>query len=230
MMIKLYNDDCIKKFATMPRNKVDAIITDPPYNISRDNNFKTMNRAGIDFGEWDKDFDLTDWIKYCEPVLKKGGNIVIFNDWKNMSYIVEELEKNNFEIKYLIRWKKTNPMPRNRDRRFITDYEVAVWAVKKGGKWTFNRLSETYERPEIVCGVTSKKEKIDGGHPTQKPVEVMEWLIKRLSNENDIILDPFMGSGSTGVACKNTNRKFIGIELDKDYYNMAIKRLGDNNE
>ena len=230
MMIKLYNDDCIKKFATMPRNKVDAIITDPPYNISRDNNFKTMNRAGIDFGEWDKDFDLVDWIKYCEPVLKKGGNIVIFNSWKNMSYIVDELEKNNFEVKDLIRWEKTNPMPRNRDRRFITDYEVAVWAVKKGGKWTFNRLSETYERPEIVCGITSKKEKIDGGHPTQKPVEVMEWLIKRLSNENDIILDPFMGSGSTGVACKNTNRRFIGIELDKDYYNMAIKRLGDDNE
>ena len=230
MMIKLYNDDCIKKFATMPRNEVDAIITDPPYNISRDNNFKTMNRAGIDFGEWDKDFDLVDWIKYCEPVLKKGGNIVIFNSWKNMSYIVDELEKNNFEVKDLIRWEKTNPMPRNRDRRFITDYEVAVWAVKKGGKWTFNRLSETYERPEIVCGVTSKKEKIDGGHPTQKPVEVMEWLIKRLSNENDIILDPFMGSGSTGVACKNTNRRFIGIELNKDYYNIAMKRLGDDNE
>ena len=230
MMIKLYNDDCIKKFATMSRNEVDAIITDPPYNISRDNNFKTMNRAGIDFGEWDKDFDLVSWIKYCEPVLKKGGNIVIFNSWKNMSFIVDELEKNNFEVKDLIRWKKTNPMPRNRDRRFITDYEVAVWAVKKGGKWTFNRLSETYERPEIVCGVTSKKEKIDGGHPTQKPVEVMEWLIKRLSNENDIILDPFMGSGSTGVACKNTNRKFIGIELDKDYYNIAMKRLGDDNE
>ncbi len=230
MMIKLYNDDCIKKIATMPRNKVDAIITDPPYNISRDNNFKTMNRAGIDFGEWDKDFDLVSWIKYCEPVLRKGGNIVIFNSWKNMSYIVDELEKNNFEVKDLIRWEKTNPMPRNRDRRFITDYEVAVWAIKKGGKWTFNRLSETYERPEIVCGVTSKKEKIDGGHPTQKPVEVMEWLIKRLSNENDIILDPFMGSGSTGVACKNTNRKFIGIELNKDYYNIAMKRLGDDNE
>ena len=230
MMIKLYNDDCIKKFATMPRNKVDAIITDPPYNISRDNNFKTMGRTGIDFGEWDKDFDLTDWIKYCEPVLKKGGNIVIFNSWKNMSYIVDELEKNNFEVKDLIRWKKTNPMPRNRDRRFITDYELAVWAVKKGGKWTCNRLSETYERPEIVCGVTSKKEKIDGGHPTQKPVEVMEWLIKRLSNENDIILDPFMGSGSTGVACKNTNRSFIGIELNENYYNIAVKRLGDDNE
>ena len=229
-MNKLINGDAVEFMKTLEDESIDLIITDPPYKISKDNNFETMGRAGIDFGEWDKDFDLVDWIKYCEPVLKKGGNIVIFNSWKNMSFIVDELEKNNFEVKDLIRWEKTNPMPRNRDRRFITDYEVAVWAVKKGGKWTFNRLSETYERPEIICGVTSKKEKIDGGHPTQKPVEVMEWLIKRLSNENDIILDPFMGSGSTGVACKNTNRKFIGIELDKDYYNIAMKRLGDDNE
>ena len=118
-------------------------------------------------------------------------------------------------------------MPRNRDRRFITDYEFAVWAVKKGGKWTFNRLSDTYERPKIVCGLTSISEKVNGGHPTQKPVEVMEWLINRLSNESDLILDPFMGSGSTGVAALNANRRFIGIELDEDYFNIAKKRIED---
>lgn len=142
-----------------------------------------------------------------------------------MSYIVESLEKNGFEIKDLIRWEKTNPMPRNRDRRFISDYEFAVWSVKKGGKWTFNRLSETYERPKIVCRSTPKGEKFNGGHPTQKPIEVMEWLINRLTNESDLILDPFMGSGSTGVACLNTNRRFVGIELDEKYFNMARDRL-----
>ena len=205
--------------------KFDAVITDPPYNISRKNNFKTMGRAGIDFGEWDKDFDLTSWISRCEPLLKKGGNIVIFNDWKNMSYIVNALETNGFEIKDLIRWKKTNPMPRNRDRRFITDYEVAVWAVKKGGKWTFNRLSDTYERPEIVSKITSKSEKILGGHPTQKPVEVMEWIINRLTNVGDLIFDPFMGSGTTGVACLKTNRKFVGIDNDEKSFNMSCERL-----
>ena len=226
-MIKLYNDDCLEILPNLTE-KVDAIITDPPYNISRKNNFKTMGRAGIDFGEWDKDFDLTGWIKTAEPLLKKGGNIVIFNGWKNMTTIVQALENNNFEVKDLIRWKKTNAMPRNRDRRFITDYEVAVWSVKKGDKWTFNRISNTYEIPEITGGLTPKIEKLDGGHTTQKPVYVMDWLIERLTNEKDLVLDPFMGSGTTGVACKNLNRNFIGIELEEKYFNIAEKRINES--
>ena len=229
-MEQLYNRDSLQFMKESPANSVDAIITDPPYNISRDNNFTTMGRAGIDFGEWDKDFDLTSWIKVAEPLLKKGGNIVIFNSWKNMTNITKSLEENGFEVKDLIRWKKTNAMPRNRDRRFITDNEVAVWAVKKGGKWTFNRLSDTYEIPEIVGGLTPKSEKIEGGHPTQKPVYVMKWLIERLTNEGDVVLDPFMGSGTTGVACKNLNRKFIGVELDENYYNIAYNRINGYTE
>ena len=224
-MVKLINGNAIDFMKILGDESIDAIITDPPYGISRDNNFTTMGRAGIDFGEWDKDFDLTNWIKVAAPLLKKGGNIVIFNDWKNMTYITKSLEDNGFEVKDLIRWKKTNAMPRNRDRRFITDYEVAVWAVKKGGKWTFNRLSETYEIPEIVGGVTPKSEKIYGGHPTQKPIYVMKWLIERLTNECELVLDPFMGSGTTGVACKELNREFIGVELDENYYNMAYNRI-----
>ena len=229
-MEQLYNRDSLQFMKEIPANSVDAIITDPPYNISRDNNFTTMGRAGIDFGEWDKDFDLTSWIKVAEPLLKKGGNIVIFNSWKNMTNITKSLEENGFEVKDLIRWKKTNAMPRNRDRRFITDYEVAVWAVKKGGKWTFNRLSDKYEIPEIVGGLTPKSEKIEGGHPTQKPVYVMKWLIERLTNEGDVVLDPFMGSGTTGVACKNLNREFIGVELDENYYNIAYNRINGYTE
>ena len=97
--------------------------------------------------------------------------------------------------------------------------------LRGGAKWTFNRLSDTYERPEIICGITSKREKSNGGHPTQKPIEVMEWLIDRLTDEDDLVLDPFMGSGSTGVAALNTNRRFVGIELDEDYFNIAVERL-----
>lgn len=223
--IKLINGDCLEVLRKIDNESVSAIITDPPYNISKDNDFKTMGRAGIDFGEWDKDFDLTSWIIEASLKIKKGGNIVIFNTWKNMSYIAKALEENGFEVKDLIRWKKTNAMPRNRDRRFISDYEVAVWAVKKGGKWTFNRLSDTYEIPEIVGGLTPKSEKIYGGHPTQKPIYVMKWIIERLTNEGDVILDPFMGSGSTGIACLETGRKFIGIELDEQYHDIAVNRV-----
>lgn len=226
-MNKLYNGDSLSiiKNGEIDANSVDAIITDPPYNISRQNNFTTMGRAGIDFGEWDKNFDLTSWISLAAQLLKRGGNIVIFNDWKNMSHITSALETNGFEVKDMIRWKKTNAMPRNRDRRFITDYEVAVWAVKSGAKWTFNRLSDTYEIPEIVGGITAKSEKINGGHPTQKPVYVMKWILERLTNVNDIVLDPFMGSGTTGVACKELNRNFIGIEYEKKYYDIANLRI-----
>lgn len=223
--VRLLKGDSLMVMKNMEVGSIDAIITDPPYNISRDNNFTTIGRAGIDFGEWDKDFDLTSWIKVAEPLLKKGGNIVIFNDWKNMTNITKALEESGFEIKDLIRWEKTNPMPRNRDRRFITDYEVAVWAVKKGDKWTFNRIDESYERPEIKCGVTPQGEKKLGSHPTQKPIAVMQWIIERLTNENDTILDPFMGSGSTCIASKKTNRRFIGVELDENYYNIAYNRI-----
>lgn len=213
----------MKVLPLLKNKKVDAIITDPPYNVSKNNNFKTMGRYGIDFGEWDKEFNLTEWLKPAIDTLKSGGNVVIFNDWKNMTTITNALEECGCEVKDLIRWKKTNAMPRNRDRRFITDYEVAVWAVKKGDKWTFNRLSETYEIPEIVCGLTPKSEKTR--HPTQKPVYVMKWIIERLTDNGDLILDPFMGSGTTGVASKENGRKFIGIEMDNEFFNIAVNRI-----
>ena len=111
--------------------KVDCILTDPPYCISLKNNFKTMGRAGIDFGKWDYNFNQTEWIKNCVPFLNDGGSIIIFNDWKNLSYIVEALEDNGCIVKDLLRWEKLNPMPRNVNSRYVIDFECAIWAVKR---------------------------------------------------------------------------------------------------
>ena len=222
---KLYNGDCLEVMDKLIIDgvKVDAIITDPPYNIARDNNFNTMGRKGIDFGEWDKGFNQFDWITKSFKLVKKGGSLFIFNDWKNIGEIAKHAESIGYQIKDMIRWRKANPMPRNRDRRYITDFEVAVWLVKPKAKWTFNRLNSTYDRCEYNYPLTSKNEKL--GHTTQKPLALMEEIIKRHTNKNDTVLDGFMGSGTTGAACKNTDRNFIGIELDKKYFEIAKERI-----
>ena len=180
-----------------------------------------MGRTGIDFGEWDKEFNLTSWIEPSLFILKKGGNIIIFNDWKNMSYIKDELEKNKCLIKELIIWHKTNPMPRNRDRLYVTSCEYAIWATKGKG-WTYNRQRDTYENAIFEYPVVHSKKRI---HPTQKPVELISDLIKIHSNENEIIFDPFMGSGTTAISALENNRNYIGFELDNTYYEKAQNRI-----
>lgn len=220
-MIRLYNGDCLIGMDKLIKKgvKVNAVICDPPYNIARKNNFNTMGRSGIDFGEWDKGFDLFSYIDKVYELLDKNGSFVVFNDWKNLGDIVKYAENLGFITKDMIRLEKTNPMPRNRDRRYITDYECAIWFTMPKAKWTFNRQSDTYERPKYVGSIEK------GLHPTQKNLGLMEWLIKIHTNDNDLVLDPFMGSGTTGVACKNLNRNFIGIELDETYFDTAKERI-----
>ena len=223
--MELINGNNLEAFSEIPDNSVDLVLTDPPYNISQKNNFETMNRQSIDFGEWDKNADILTWLTLLDRIVKKNGSVVIFNAWRNVADIADVLDANGFETKDLIRWVKDNPMPRNRDRRYVDDFEQAVWAVKKRGKWAFNRLNDTYDRPLIMSGLTPKSEKSFGNHPTQKPIAVMTELLMRHSNPGDVVLDPFMGSGSTGVACVNTNRDFIGIELDETYFEIAENRI-----
>ena len=147
----------------------------------------------------------------------------IFNDWKNIWNIARYAEEKWMEIKDCFRWEKLNPMPRNRDRRYITDFEMWVWLVKKKSKWIFNRQDEKFERPKFVSWLVSGKEKTE--HTTQKPISLMEHIIKIHTTEWQTVLDPFIWSWTTGVACKNLNRDFIGIELDENYFNIAKQRI-----
>ena len=221
-MINLYNGDCLELMKNIPDKLVDLILTDPPYNIARKNNFTTMGRSGIDFGEWDKGFDQFAWLNEIPRILNKNGSVIIFNDWKNVGEIAKYCESIGLVIKDMLRWRKTNPMPRNRDRRYITDFECAVWLTNKGAKWTFHRLGSNYQRPMFEYPVVAGTDKV---HPTQKPVALLEYLIKTYTNEGDLVLDNCMGSGSTGVACMNTKRNFIGMELDEKYFEIAKERI-----
>jgi len=215
--------DCITEMKLIKDHSVNLVLTDPPYVISRKNNFKTMGRSGIDFGDWDKDFDMFSYIDEIPRILSKNGSVIIFNDWKNIGEIAKYCESVGLVIKDMLRWKKTNPMPRNRNRRYITDYEVAIWCTNKKAKWVFNSQSEKYQIPEFKGGLTKKSEKV--GHMTQKPI----WLIKDIlsihSDEGDVILDMFAGSGTTGVACLEMGRHFIMIEKDESMFTLMKQRI-----
>lgn len=224
--IQLFQGDCLELMKDIPDGSIDLILTDIPFNISRKNNFKTMKdrtgRNGIDFGEWDKGFDescLPDFI----PKLKSGGSLVTFCAFEQYGLLLNILN-NDLTIKDRFIWEKTNPMPRNRDRRYISNIELVVWFVKDGAKWTFNRQNNNYD------GCVLRYPSESGGgfkryHPCQKTAKMLEELILRHSNVDDVVFDPFMGSGSTGVACVNTGRRFIGMELDENYFNIAKKRI-----
>ncbi|MGD8373518.1 MAG: site-specific DNA-methyltransferase [Candidatus Woesebacteria bacterium] len=228
---RIYNIDCVKGMRefSLLKSGVDLIVADPPYIISRGSNFHTMKdrknaRTGTDFGKWDQEFENAPWIKAAFDTLKKGGSLIAFNDFKKVSEIISIAIEMGFEYKDVLVWEKSNPMPRNRDRRYVPSLEMMVWFVKPGAKWTFNRLVETYQSPVLKFASES-----GGGfkriHPTQKPVKLMEALINVHSNKNDVILDPFMGSGATAIASINTGRDFIGFELDPHYCELANDRI-----
>lgn len=225
----IYHSDSIDFMREMRKQKivVDAVITDPPYNISRENNFHTLEgRKGIDFGNWDKTFNQIKWLRQLKYIVKDGGSVVIFNDWKNMGDISKTLEKEGFEIKDLIRWVKPNPMPRNTSRRYVTDFEVALWAVKPQEKWTFNKPQEvSYKRPEIGGSVPMGKKRI---HPTQKSYDAIKELIEIHTNPGDVVFDPFSGSGQISFVASEMNRLFIGSEINEKYWKASRKRFTDS--
>ena len=226
----LYNGDCttVIKELIAKGIEVDAVITDPPYNISKENNFSTMNnpRKGVDFGKWDKNFDVCKWINDYSKIVKKDGCMIIFCSYLFLSYVCDTLTDNGFSVKDVLVWKKSNPMPRNIDRRYVQDMEFAVWAVNKKAKWTFNKPKNApYLRSVFETPVVGGSERTI--HPTQKSLKLMMDIIKIHTNPGDLIIDPFMGSGTTGVACKKLKRNFIGIELSKEYFAIAKERISE---
>ena len=227
--VDLYNDDSYKVLPKLANVGVlvDHIITDPPYNISKDNNFKTMksaHRKGVDFGEWDKNFDLFTWIDTANKMLKPGGSFIIFCSYRFISLIIRKLEQNKLIVKDILKWIKTNPMPRNINRRYVQDTEYAVWAIKPGKAWVFNKPDNTpYLRAEFRTPVVSGAERTI--HPTQKSLKLMEDIVKIHTDKGQTIMDPFMGSGTTGVAVVALSRRFIGIEIDKTFFDIACERI-----
>ena len=218
----LYNNDCLDIMKHIPKESIDLVITDPPYNISRETNFHTMKgRRGtvMDFGEWDKNADILSYIHPLSNVLNVGSNVVIFNCWENLGNIAKIMKSNDITPKRCLVLNKSNPAPFNRDRLFVNDVEFAIWGVYKNKKWVFNRQDKL---EKCIFGTTVQSKKY---HPTMKDIKVIIKLVEILSNPNQIVIDPFLGSGTTAIACEKLNRRWIGIELSEDYCEIAKTRI-----
>ena len=245
----LFNEDCLEILRTLPENSVNMIFADPPYMLSN-NGFTCQNgkMANVNKGKWDKSGGFekdtefhNEWISACRRVLKPEGTIWISGTYHSIYQCGYLLLKNNFHILNDIAWYKPNASPNLSCRFFTASHETIIWARKdkkakhifnytemKNGHFPEDKLKKENTQMRSVWSITSPKneEKTHGKHPAQKPLELLKRIILASTNGNDIVLDPFCGSGTTGAACKCLgNRSFIGIETDRDYCELAKKRL-----
>lgn len=231
----LYNEDCIVAMKRLGNDTVDLILTDPPYNLGnfmkdRDTNLKKMRDNFFGAAGWD-DLSFEDWEKSMDGffeesarVLKKGGAMVVFMSIIKVETLISIAERHKLYYKTTGIWHKTNPMPRNMNLHFVNSTEAWVYFTYGKKTGTFNNDGKMLH-DFIETGVAANGERKYGKHPTQKPVALMEFFVQVLSNEGDMVLDPFMGSGSTGVAAKKKNRNFTGVELNETYFKMATRRI-----
>nr|DAJ98015.1 MAG TPA: adenine-specific methyltransferase [Caudoviricetes sp.] len=211
---KLYQGDCLEIMDKLIKDgvKVDAVISDPPYGME----FKS-NRRKEKYKQISNDDDLSfldEYFQKCDKLLKDNTHIYCFCSWHHIDKFKIAFEK-YFTLKNIIVWEKNNISMGDLKGSYAPKHEFILFGHKG------RRLRNGKRLPDVI----QAKRTGNKLHPTQKPVDLLEIFIKQSTNENDLILDSFMGSGSTGVACLNTNRRFIGIELNENYFNISKERL-----
>ncbi len=216
---------------SLPSKSTDLILTDPPYAISKKTGFQSIGKKSVkrfavsmDFGEWDQtEINLNEFANLSYLALRDGGTIICFYDLWKITKLEEAFKKAGFKMLRLIIWEKTNPVPLNSKRSYLTNSrEVAVMGVK-GGKPTFN---SEYDNGVYSMPIHREKRL----HPTQKPLKLMEEIIKKHSQPNDLVVDPFLGSGTTGVASLKLKRRFIGGDKDNRYVIKARRRIEEEDK
>lgn len=246
VVVDVQNTDALSYVKGLGKGSIDLVLTDPPYAISRETNFQTGDlkgddtdrfRVSMDFGKW----DVVDpeyfkaLFKELYRVLRKGGTCVVFYDAWKMQELRSWLEEAGFKMFRKCYWEKTNPVPLNRKRLYLSNSHEEFLVCVKGGAPTYNM--------HWMVGGGSEYHPQDKGifrypicheagrfHPTQKPLGLIKELVSIHSNVGDSILDPFMGSGTTAVASKEMERNAYGSELSDEYFPKLIKRLEVGND
>lgn len=212
----------------IPDNSIDLIITDPPYNISKysTGNIILPNRAPLnnDIADWDDiETDPFDYVHDFLRVLKPTGNLFVFTTYNCIGKWHAAFD-HHFNTSQFMIWHKTNPAPNIYKKGFLNSCEMIICFWNKGHTWNFSNQNEMHnfiESPICMGSERIKKPK----HPTQKPIKVLKHIIQIASNPKDIVLDPFMGVGSSAIAALQLNRKFCGCEIKREYYEATIERI-----
>lgn len=242
---KIIQGNCIGVLKTIPDNTIDLIFADPPYNLQLQGELWRPNQTKVDAvnDEWDKfasfeEYDrfCQEWLKECKRVLKKDGTIWVIGSYHNIFRIGRIMQDVGLWILNDILWIKTNPMPNFKGTRFNNAHETLIWASKdKDSKYTFHYKTMKAFNDDLqlrsdwyipICN-GDERIKVNGekAHSTQKPEALLYRIITSTSNPEDIVLDPFMGSGTTGAVAKKLGRNYIGIEKDEFYIKIADKRI-----
>lgn len=211
--MKLYNGDCLEILKTFTDKSVDVSFTSPPYNRKRNDKYENYDDTIVNYYGF-----LCDFTNELLRITKKWVFVNIQTNYYNRSDVYKYIGNYADKIQNMIVWEKTNPMPASGNN--ITN-AVEYFIVLGNNSLKSNT---TYTKNHISSSVNSQMDKI---HKAVMKQEVCDWFIEKFTNENDLVLDPFMGLGTTGISCKKMNRDFIGIELDKSYYEMAEKRIND---
>ena len=247
----LYLGDALKVLNELPEESVDLIFADPPYNLSNDGfTCHAGKRVSVNKGEWDKSKGIEEdflfhykWIEACKRVLKANGTIWISGTYHSIYACGFALQKQGWHIINDICWYKPNASPNLSCRMFTASHETLIWAKKeksakqtfnyelmRNGDWNGDFLKKPNKQMRSVWAINTPKngEKKHGKHPTQKPELLLKRVILSSSKEGDVVLDPFCGSGTTGVVALRYGRKFIGIDSERKYLEgIAIPRLKD---
>ncbi|MBO6603732.1 site-specific DNA-methyltransferase [Boseongicola sp. H5] len=238
--------DCIEAMNSLPAASVDLIFADPPYNLQLKGDLHRPNNSLVDAVDdhWDQfdSFKAYDtftraWLKAAQRLLKPHGAIWVIGSYHNIFRVGSALQDQGYWILNDVVWRKSNPMPNFRGKRFTNAHETMIWASKsEGAKYTFNyealkalnegiQMRSDWVLPICNGGERLKDEKGDKAHPTQKPEALLHRVLVAATNPGDVVLDPFFGTGTTGAVAKKLGRDFIGIEREAAYREIAEKRI-----
>ena len=242
LLNQIFNEDCLEGLKRIPDNSVDAVITDPPYGIAKKKPLegKSHGRIRTISSDWDifnsiQEFQefTKQWIKECHRILKPTGTIAVWGDRRNIFFVQPILE--SFFPKFLdmITWIKRDAPPNITRRGLSASTEFCLVYCKSKSGWTFNhddikKYNNGKQARNFLDIPRTMPASERTGHPTQKKIETHLFLVEMLTNKGDIIVDPFVGSGTTAVACQQLGRNFIGFEKNKEYFEIALKRLQGN--